>query len=175
MAIDPIKLPVLAQAKEDEDLRFRVYLKSQDRMKEEQVDELVFELTKQVWAGIDCTQCANCCKTVRPTLSDEDVDRLVRRLGTAREEFIRHYLEPTEPGDDNPWQTNSTPCPFLKDNLCSVYEDRPTECRKYPYLYEPDFTSRTIGMVNRTFQCPIVYEVMKKLKRAMGFRRRKRP
>jgi Fe-S-cluster containining protein len=175
MAIDPIKLPVLAQAKEDENLRFRVYLKSQDRMEEEEVDELVFKLTKQVWAGIDCTQCANCCKTVRPTLSDEDVDRLVRRLGRAREEFIRQYLGPTEPGDDNPWQTNSTPCPFLKDNLCSVYEDRPTDCRKYPYLYEPDFTSRTIGTVNRTFQCPIVYEVMEKLKQAMGFRRGKRP
>lgn len=138
------------------------------------MDKRVSELTRQVWAGIDCTKCANCCKTVRPTLTDEDVDRLARRFGVERQELIGRYLEPTERGADNPWVTRSTPCPFLKDNLCTVYEDRPADCGGYPYLYEPDFTFRTMGMIERTFTCPIVFEVMEKLKQSMRFGRRKR-
>ncbi|HEY2172027.1 MAG TPA: hypothetical protein VGJ30_20560 [Candidatus Angelobacter sp.] len=82
------------------------------------------------------------------------------------------YLKRSEPGDDNPWTTCTTPCPFLKDNLCSVYEDRPADCSGYPYLYKPDFVSRTLGMIGRTFTCPIVYEVMEELKKSTGFRRR---
>jgi hypothetical protein len=90
----------------------------------DELDERVFELTRQVWAGIDCTKCANCCTTVHPTFTDQEVDRLAHRLGLQREELIRLYLEPNERGEDNPWITRSTPCPFLKDKLCSVYEDR---------------------------------------------------
>jgi len=89
-----------------------------------------------------------------------------------RQQFIEAYLQRSEPDDDNPWTTRTTPCPFLKDNLCSVYEDRPADCSGYPYLHEPEFVSRTLGMVERTFICPIVYEVMEALKRSTGFRRR---
>ena len=71
-----------------------------------------------------------------------------------------------------PWQTRSTPCPFLKDNLCSIYEDRPAECSGYPYLYKPDFVVRTLAMVERTFTCPIVYEVMEELKKSLDFPRK---
>jgi uncharacterized protein len=64
----------------------------------------------------------------------------------------------------------TTPCPFLKDNRCSVYEDRPADCSGYPYLYAPDFVFRTIGMIERTHTCPIVYQVMEDLKKSLGFR-----
>ncbi|HEV8491474.1 MAG TPA: YkgJ family cysteine cluster protein, partial [Candidatus Angelobacter sp.] len=97
---------------------------------------------------------------------------LARRLAMTRERFIEEYLERSEPTDDNPWTTRTTPCPFLKDNLCSVYEDRPADCSGYPYLYKPHFASRTLGMSGRTFTCPIVYEVMEELKKSLGFRRR---
>ncbi|MGH8175361.1 MAG: YkgJ family cysteine cluster protein, partial [Steroidobacter sp.] len=169
---EPIKLPVLAQQKSDENWAFRQFLKQRCELDPEELDQRVFELTKRVWAGIDCTTCANCCKTVRPTFSEEEIERLARRLGIARQQFIETYLEPSEAGDENPWQTRTTPCPFLKENRCSVCEDRPADCSGYPYLYEPDFASRTIAMIDRTFTCPIVYEVMEELKRSVGFRRR---
>jgi len=57
----------------------------------------------------------------------------------------------------------------FKDNLCSVYEDRPANCSGYPYLYGPGFTSRTLAMIERTFTCPIVYGVMEELKKSTGF------
>jgi len=38
MPIDPIKLPVLAQAKEDENWEFRIYLKGRDSKKLDKFD-----------------------------------------------------------------------------------------------------------------------------------------
>jgi len=172
MAFDLVQIREQAAAKEDENWRFRAFLKTRCRLEPEEIDERVFEATRRVWAGIDCTQCANCGKQVRPTLSDEEVDRLARRLEMAREMFIETYLVRSEPGDDNPWTTRTTPCPFLKDNRCSVYEERPADCRGYPYLYEPEFASRTMGMIERASTCPIVFEVMEELKRSTRFLRR---
>ncbi len=45
--------------------------------------------------------------------SEEEVDRLARRLGMERQQFIDTYLERTEGLGKNPWQTRTTPCPFL--------------------------------------------------------------
>ena len=174
MAFDLIQLRALAQEKEDENWRFRQFLKGRCELAPEEIDQRVVAATERVWAGIDCTNCANCCREVRPTLSEEEARRLAQRMEMAPQPFIEAYLERTEPGDENPWQTRTTPCPFLKDNRCSVYDDRPADCRGYPYLYEPDFVFRTMGMIERTSTCPIVYEVMEELKGSLGFVRQRR-
>jgi uncharacterized protein len=80
---------------------------------------------------------------VKPTFSGEEVDRVAHRLGMERQQFIETFLERSEAGSDKPWQTRAAPCPVMKDNLCSIYEDRPADCSGYPYLYEPDFVFRT--------------------------------
>jgi uncharacterized protein len=150
MSFDLVQIRKLAQEKEDENWEFREFLKTQCDQEPEEIDRRVFEITKRVWAGIDCTACANCCREIQPTFSEQEVDRLARRLGMERRQFIDKYLEPTEAGEDNPWETRTTPRLFLKDNRCSVYEDRPANCRGYPYLYEPDFLSRTMAMIGVT-------------------------
>ena len=111
---DLVKIRELAQKKEDENWRFREFMKRECELELEEIDRLVFETTRRVWAGIDCTSCANCCREVKPTFSEEEVDRLARRLGMERGEFIEKYLEPTEAGSENPWQTRAKPCPFLE-------------------------------------------------------------
>jgi len=170
--IDPIKLPVLAERKLDENWRFREFLKSRCKLADDELDQVVFELTRRIWAGIDCTACANCCKTVRPTLDDADVEKLARRLKMRPEELVKTFLVPNDSDGENRWQTRSAPCPFLENNHCGVYDDRPADCRGYPYLYEPDFVYRTIAMIERTPTCPIVFEVMEALKESVGFHRR---
>jgi Fe-S-cluster containining protein len=169
MALSLVQIRVLAETKEDENVRFRRFLKTRCNLESDEIDQRVFETTKRVWAGIDCTTCANCCREVKPTFSEEEVDRVARCLGMERQQFIERYLEHSEADSENPWQTRATPCPFLKDNLCSVYEDRPADCSGYPYLYQPDFVFRTIGMIERTFTCPIVYQVLEELKKSLGF------
>lgn len=174
MAFDLIQLRALAQEKEDENWRFRQFLKGRCELEPEEIDQRVVAATERVWAGIDCTNCANCCRKVRPTFSEEEARRLAQRLELAPQPFIEAYLERTEPGDENPWQTRTAPCPFLNDNRCSVYEARPANCQGYPYLYEPKFVFRTMGMIERTSTCPIVYEVMEELKGSLGFARQRR-
>jgi Fe-S-cluster containining protein len=172
MSVDPAKVHHLAVLKEDENYRFRIFLKGRCDTNEEEIDRLVRELTDRVWAGIDCTTCANCCKVLQPTLKVDEMKRLAGRLGMAEEEFIATYLRPGEV-DEKRWQIRGKPCPFLKDDRCSVYEDRPNDCRGYPYLHEPEFVFRTLGMIARTFVCPTVYEVMEELKPPTGFGRRR--
>lgn len=172
MAFDLVQIRQQAERKEDENWRFRQFLKTQCNLKHDEIDARVFATTHRVWAAIDCTKCANCCREVKPGFSEEEVDRLARRFAMPREEFIQIYLERSEPLSETPWTTRTTPCPFLKDNLCSIYEDRPADCSGYPYLYKPKFVSRTMGMIERTFTCPIVYEVMEELKKSLGFLRR---
>jgi hypothetical protein len=173
MTVDLVQIRVCAQEKEEENWAFRQFLKQRCKLDPSEIDKQVFETTRRVWAGIDCTACANCCREVRPTFSEADVERLARRLGISPAQFTGAYLERIE-GEEQPWQTRGTPCPFLKENRCSVYEERPADCRGYPYLYEPKFTHRTMGMIERTFTCPIVYEVMEGLKRSLGFLRHRR-
>jgi hypothetical protein len=174
MAFDLAQIREVAKAKEDENWKFREFLKFRCNLQEAELDQRVFEITQRVWAGIDCTACANCCREVQPSFSEVEVERLARRLGMGRQQFIGQYLERTDAPSENPWQTRTTPCPFLRDSRCSVYEDRPADCSRYPYLYEPKFVTRTMGMIERTFTCPIVYEVMESLKKSLGFSRRRR-
>ena len=174
MPVDLVQIRALAKQKEDENWRFRRFVKFECALDNDEKDRQVWETTKEVWAGIDCTACANCCREVKPTFSEEEVNRLATRMGTTPDKFIDTYLEAQEDDGDNPWQTRATPCPFLKDNRCSVYEDRPADCRGYPYLYEPGFSSRTMGMIGRTSTCPIVFEVIEVLKQSWGFTRPKK-
>jgi uncharacterized protein len=172
MAPDLVQIRALAKEKEDENCRFRRFVKSSE-LDPDEMDRQVSETTRRVWAGIDCTACANCCHEVRPTFSKEEVLQLAGRLGVSQQQFIDAYLQRTE-DETTPWETRTTPCPFLSDNRCSVYEDRPADCQGYPYLYEPEFAFRTTAMIERTFTCPIVYEVIEELKQSWGFSRQTR-
>jgi Fe-S-cluster containining protein len=174
MSFDLVQIRELAEQKEEENWKFRDFLKRKCDLESEEIDRHAFDATRRVWAGIDCTTCANCCRQVRPSFSEEEVSRLAQRLGIERQRFIEKYLERTEAGNKNPWQTRMKPCPFLNGNRCSIYEDRPADCSGYPYLYEPEFVFRTLAMIGRTFTCPIVYEVMEDLKKTLGFPRRHR-
>jgi Fe-S-cluster containining protein len=56
------------------------------------------------------------------------------------------------------------PCVFLgKDNACSIYEHRPSDCQRFPYTDEDVFFKRIpVTMKNAEF-CPAVHSVMKDL------------
>jgi len=173
--------PSAAQA-EDANLRLRQYLKQQDHLSDKQVDELVREITDRVWASIDCTTCANCCKELQIGLTDAEAQRLADHLGLTNEAFCQRFLELAKGSEDTAeedevdirWHVRGKPCVFLKDDRCTVYEGRPQQCRKYPFLHEPDFSFRTLAMIERTFTCPIVYRVFDELRAKLSFTRRRR-
>jgi Fe-S-cluster containining protein len=149
MAVDLKQLRILADAKSDENWDFREFLKCHCDLEPEELDKLVFETTERVWSGIDCTTCANCCREVNPTFSDADIERVAVRLGMDRQALIDKYLKPTDPLEENGWETRVLPCPFLEEDRCSIYEHRPDNCRQYPYLYKDEFVSRLMCMIER--------------------------
>lgn len=162
-------LEKLAAKKEDENWRFRSFLKWYDDLSDEELDSLVFKITGEVISAIDCTKRGRCCTQLKPTCSEQDQRRLAAGLSITVEQLKEQYLEYDNSDEEPGWRMNSSPCPFLKDKKCTIYNYRPDNCRDYPYLHEPEFASRTWGMIERTFTCPIVFQVMEQLKKELEF------
>jgi hypothetical protein len=166
-------IETLATEKGIENWDFRSFLKFYDKLSDDKLDKLVADITRRVWATIDCTTCANCCKTLHPEFSDQDQQVVAEKLGISVEQFREKYLELTTDDGESVWQIRQSPCPFLENNKCTIYENRPKNCREYPYLYEPEFNYRTMCMVERTYACPIVFEVFEELKAHLNFNTKK--
>lgn len=88
-------------------------------------------------AGLECF--TSCCRQLDMYLYPYDVIRLKRRLGITSEEFLRRHARIGRGG--NPYfpavmmrmaDGEGQKCPFLGDDGCRVYDDRPTACRTYP-------------------------------------------
>ena len=166
------EIPVIAKraaANEEEDFRFRAYLKGHS-MSGARLDARVREITDDVWSQIDCTTCANCCRAYTTSVDDVDIARLAKRLEITTAEFGKRYIDGVIDGEK---QLISKPCVFLgDDNRCTVYDDRPKVCRDFPYLHKEDFVFRLLMMIENTSACPIVYNVWDRLKDDLWNRRR---
>ncbi len=118
-------------------------------------------LHEQAFEKIDCLTCANCCKNYSPRFKTPDIRRIAKLLKMKEGEFIETYLRLDTEGD---YVAKQAPCPFLgEDNYCSIYEDRPSDCVRFPYTDEDVIIKRPqLTIKNSTF-CPIVYYVMEGL------------
>jgi len=137
---------------------YKQYLKKADKNK---VLKELPVLHEEAFSRIDCLQCANCCKNYSPRFKTPDIRRISKHLKMRESDFIEAYLKVDEDGD---FVVKSTPCPFLgPDNFCSIYEQRPSDCERFPYTNEDVFIKRQqLTLKNSTF-CPITYYVLEKL------------
>lgn len=160
------KIEAIAKKKEDENWKFREFLKCCD-FSSRRIDSVVRRLYRQVSSKIDCKTCANCCKKLLPLLDQEDIDRLSRAMGLTVEQFKERYLVRDEEGGG--YTFNRKPCPLLRENSC-LYEDyRPKDCVSYPHLHKGDFVSRTITVIQNYSICPIVFNVYELLKKTLWY------
>ncbi len=154
----------LAKRRENQNYKFRAFLKMQDDNK---VDPIVHRLHREITEAIDCTKCGNCCKTLHPSVTKEEISRLAKALEISDETFGKRHLK-TDNIDHEKFMSDS-PCIFLDSKRCSIYPDRPEVCREYPFTGEPEFTSRTFNMIFYYEICPIVFNLMEQLKVELGF------
>ncbi|HEX6169430.1 MAG TPA: YkgJ family cysteine cluster protein [Chitinophagaceae bacterium] len=142
----------------DNQKKYRQFLSRADKNK---VLKALPGLHDEAFSKIDCLQCANCCKNYSPRFKTPDIKRISKVLGLRESAFIEKYLLVDEEGD---FIVNTRPCPFLgADNFCSIYEDRPSDCRRFPYTDEDVIIKRQeLTLKNSTF-CPITYYVLEKL------------
>lgn len=155
------KIEEISRLKEDENWEFRTFLKGYYNPHEE-LDSIVHELFDYVSSEIDCTKCGNCCKKMRPLLKVNDIKKLSDSCEMSIAEFKKQFVQKTDEGD---YTFRKLPCPFLKNNICSQYKNRPKDCRSYPHLHKDDFVFRLIGVVNNYSICPIVFNVYELLKK----------
>lgn len=141
--------------------QYKQFLQKADKNK---VLKQLPDLHEQAFERVDCLQCANCCKNYSPRFKGPDIKRISKHLKIRETELIDRYLRIDEDGD---YVTKTLPCPFLgKDNYCSIYEVRPSDCERFPYTDEDILLKRpAITQKNSTF-CPIVYFVLEKLMEA---------
>ena len=118
-------------------------------------------LHEEAFDRVDCLQCAACCKNYSPRFKTPDVKRISKHLGMKESQFIESYLKVDEEGD---FVVRSTPCPFLgSDNLCSIYDVRPSDCARFPYTDEDVIFRRQALTLKNTSFCPIAFYVVDQL------------
>ena len=133
------------------------------KRKPKNLDKIVHELHHEVFQEIDCLDCANCCKSISPTLYHKDIDRLSKQLKIKPSQFVEEYLYLDDEGD---YVFKQTPCPFLlSDNYCIVYENRPKACREYPHTDRSRFYQILNLTLKNSLICPAVFEIIEILKK----------
>ena len=119
---------------------------------------------EEAFDKVVCLQCASCCKNFSPRIKTPDIKRISKLLRMRESDFIETYLKVDEDGD---YVANTAPCPFLgADNYCSIYEDRPSDCRRFPYTDEDVIIKRQPLTLKNSSFCPITYYVLERLVQA---------
>lgn len=151
----PSQWQVIAAAKQKQ------YRNLLTRLKPRETIRKLPQLHQEAFSKIDCLACAACCKNYSPRFKTPDIKRISKHLGLKESVFIDKYLRLDADGD---YVVKATPCPFLgAKNECSIYEERPSDCRRFPYTDEDVLLHRpAITLINVGF-CPAVFLVLEAL------------
>lgn len=81
-----------------------------------------------------CTGCGKCCtgSDGYVFLSPVDIQNLASHLHMSQEDFCRRYTRLVD-GDYALLDQRNGDCIFLKKNQCDVYQERPVQCRTFPF------------------------------------------
>lgn len=119
------------------------------------------DLHEEAFEKVDCLNCAACCKNYSPRFKTPDIKRISKHLKMKESIFIETYLVLDKEGD---YVVKSSPCPFLgSDNYCSIYDQRPSDCQRFPYTDEDVIFRRPALTLKNASFCPITYYVLEGL------------
>lgn len=88
-----------------------------------------------------CTECGKCCTGVPGYVwvTEQEIEGMAAALNISVIDFKRKYIRMR----DNRFSLierkispNEYACIFLKDNKCQVYQNRPNQCRTFPWWPE---------------------------------------
>lgn len=156
-------IPKFEKAAKREKGKLIKFLQKFDELVPPDLSEIVAEEDAKVWQKVDCTTCANCCKTMTPIYLQEDIDRIAKHLGMSSQAFFDKYLEVEE--DTGSTINNQLPCIFLVDDKCSIYEVRPIDCAEFPHHYKRPFDDYNETFIQNVYRCPATFELVSNLKK----------
>ena len=126
---------------------------------------LLPDLHDEAFEKVSCLSCAGCCRNYSPRFKTPDIKRISKYLRMKEGAFIDEYLMLDSEGD---YVLRSTPCPFLgENNACNIYEERPSDCRRFPYTDEDVLFKRPAITLKNSEFCPAVYFVLEKLQQQL--------
>ena len=146
----------------------RRFLSKLERNTPRGIDKTIAALEKEMWSETDCLSCANCCKTMTPTFTNQDIKRISAHLGMTGEAFREKWLR-RERGGDRDWLNKTEPCQFLnlEDNKCSIYEVRPADCAGFPHLTKKFLDFAHVHKQNVEL-CPATHRLVSKMMERLG-------
>jgi Fe-S-cluster containining protein len=154
---------------------FRTFLKG--CADDDELDAQFLALHNELFAHYDCCRCANCCRAYKILLNDTDIARISAHLGMYETEFHNKYLESYENDDEGHTQyvLKEKPCCFLaEDGRCRIQAVKPAVCAGYPFTNKPNRLCSMMGVIEFAETCPIVFEILERLKATYQFRPKKR-
>ena len=143
--------------------KLAAFLQKLDEIVPEDMPKLVLETDRSVWEDVDCTHCANCCKTMTPTFRRSDVLRISAHLGMTPKDFAARWLHKEE--DTGDWVNVNQPCQFLVDNKCSIYEVTPKDCAEFPHHNKRPFDAYNDTFEQNLHRCPATFLLVERLKK----------
>ncbi len=161
------ELAIMANRKEEENIRFRTYLKGHADDKE--LDKQFRELHEKHFKIYNCKDCRNCCKKLNTSMTEEEFDTICNKLNLDKEELISKELEINTNGK---YSFKCSRCKFLDDdNNCLAGECLPESCKDYPYTNKSERLFSLYSIIGNASICPVVYEILKELKKIYHFKR----
>ena len=145
----------------------RSFLTSLEKNTPRGLDKLAVTLEKDVWLNVDCLTCANCCKTMSPTFTRADINRISKHFNLTPLAFKKKWLRKDRTGD----MLNKTePCQFLnlEDNKCSIYDIRPLDCSGFPHLPKKRMVDYLHVHKQNIEYCPATYRLVEKMQESMN-------
>ncbi len=141
----------------------RLLLERRKTLDDAKLDAFVEQIAAPIISAIDCTQCANCCRSLDVYLVEDDARRLADGLLIPLAEVETRYVDHEAAAAVEEWgKFRARPCAFLDGKLCSIYEHRPESCRLYP-AFTPDFRWTLADTIEGAGLCPIIYNVLSEL------------
>lgn len=160
IAMTPELAEILSRAK-DNRKRIKIFLERLKTKRLKNLDDLFHKLHDEVFEIVSCLECAGCCSSISPIVTDNDIARVAKHLRMKPSLLLEQHLYMDS---DNDYVFKQSPCPFLMgDKYCSVYEARPRACREYPHTDRVNMHQILSLTFKNTQVCPAVALIVERL------------
>ena len=150
----------LAESRKKENKKLLQKLK---KVKPKELDKIINELHEEAFEIIDCLECANCCKSISPSVQDKDIQKIAKSLRIRPSTVVSQYMYLD---DEQDYVMSESPCPFLlEDNYCNIYNARPLACKGYPHTDRNKMHQILNLTLKNTLICPAVSYIFEELKK----------